>query len=288
LIGDTANLIGAILTHQLPFQLYLGIYFVSIDICLLLQWTYYSKIKSPAHHDEYLIIPTTEEDEEEEQKPANKLFQHPAQTPLNINASTMAIHDELTPFSSSASPSKWYTLDNEIVTVKGAKKPQHQNTTRLMGMLLFSTLILSSNTLSLTTMSAETAMAPVTTHEPSFSFELTQDNIVWIGRVFAWTCTSLYLMSRIPQLLKNRRRQSVEGLSASLFAFAVCGNLTYAGSILTHPGQTIDSLLEALPYLIGSAGTLIFDFSIFCQFLWYKNHKAPKKSLNKYNTEQVV
>lgn len=77
-------------------------------------------------------------------------------------------------------------------------------------------------------------------------------------------------MSRIPQLLKNRRRQSVEGLSASLFVFAVCGNLTYASSILSHPGQTIDSLLEALPYLIGSAGTLIFDFSIFCQFLYYK------------------
>jgi hypothetical protein len=80
-------------------------------------------------------------------------------------------------------------------------------------------------------------------------------------------------MSRIPQLLKNRRRQSVEGLSASLFMFAACGNLTYATSILTHPGQTIDSLLEALPYLIGSAGTLMFDFSIFCQFLWYKKAK---------------
>lgn len=136
-------------------------------------------------------------------------------------------------------------------------------------------------------MSTSTTAFPGTS--PSFSFELTQDNIVWIGRVFAWTCTSLYLMSRIPQLLKNRRRQSVEGLSASLFAFAVCGNLTYASSILTHPGQTVDSLLEAMPYLIGSAGTLIFDFSIFCQFLWYRKHKDHKKKhYNKLNTELVV
>lgn len=130
-----------------------------------------------------------------------------------------------------------------------------------MAMLLFSTWFLVPSS-DLSTMS--------TTSSSVSSFALSQDNIIWLGRIFAWTCTSLYLMSRIPQLLKNRRRQSVEGLSASLFVFAVCGNLTYASSILSHPGQTIDSLLEALPYLIGSAGTLIFDFSIFCQFLYYK------------------
>lgn len=301
LAGDTANLIGAILTHQLPFQLYLGIYFVSIDICLLTQWIYYSKIKKSPHHDEYLIIPSNAQDdneeEEEQKKPTNRLFQHPAasqQTPLDIHNSTAAaIHNELTPFSSSASPSKWYTLDNEIVVIGGKKSNNsnnHNNTARFMGMLLFTTTLFMTNSSSndLTTMNYTAAAATV--DEPSssfFDFEFTQDNVVWIGRVFAWTCTCLYLMSRIPQLLKNRRRQSVEGLSASLFAFAVCGNLTYASSILSHPGQTIDSLIEALPYLIGSAGTLIFDFSIFCQFLYYRNRKAVVHS-NKFLNDQVV
>lgn len=287
-IGDTANLIGAILTHQLPFQLYLGIYFVSIDICLLSQWIYYSKIKKSPHHDEYLIIPsnTQDEEEDEQKKPTNRLFQHPAasqQTPLDIHNSTAAaIHNELTPFSSSASPSKWYTLDNEIVVV-GGKKTNNHNTARFMGMLLFTTtLFMNSSSDDLTTMGASS----VDDSSSLFNFEFTQDNVVWIGRVFAWTCTCLYLMSRIPQLLKNRRRQSVEGLSASLFAFAVCGNLTYASSILSHPGQTIDSLIEALPYLIGSAGTLIFDFSIFCQFLYYKNRKVTHS--NKFSNDQVV
>lgn len=208
-----------------------------------------------------------------QKKPANTLFQHPAHTPVDI--SNHAIQSELTPFSSSASPSKWYTLDNEIMVSGKKKQQQQQSTTKFMGMLLFtSTLFLTSNNQSLTTTSSND------------SFELTQDNLIWIGRVFAWSCTSLYLMSRIPQLLKNRRRQSVEGLSASLFIFAVGGNLTYASSILSHPGQTVDSLLEALPYLIGSAGTLMFDFSIFCQFLFYK--KADKKPIPIYNTEQIV
>lgn len=280
IIGDTANLIGALLTHQLTFQLYLGVYFVSIDICLLCQWTWYNKLKK-TKNQEYLIIPSTEIPPPTE--PSNRLFQHPAHSPLNIN-SNIAIHNELTPFSSSASPSKWYTLDNEVIIINNNKNQQHN--TRFMGILLFaSTLYLNSNGGdALTTMSSSS-----TTTVDGPLLELSQDNIVWIGRMFAWTCTTLYLLSRIPQLLKNRKRQSVEGLSASLFIFAVGGNLTYASSILTHPGQTLDSLLEALPYLIGSAGTLIFDFSIFCQFLWYTKPQTNDTLItNKYNTEHIV
>ncbi|KZT40920.1 hypothetical protein SISSUDRAFT_1018393 [Sistotremastrum suecicum HHB10207 ss-3] len=42
LLGDTSNLIGCILTHQLPFQTYLAIYFCMVDGTLLGQyWMYY-------------------------------------------------------------------------------------------------------------------------------------------------------------------------------------------------------------------------------------------------------
>lgn len=240
---------------------------MSIDICLLCQWVYYSKIKAKHHHDDYLIIPSSSTNEiVSNSKQQTDIFQHPAQAPLNIHASNIII-DELTPFSSSASPSKWYTLDAST---------EKKQASKFMAMLLFSTWFLVPNA-DLSTMSTSTSSVS--------SLSLSQDNIIWLGRLFAWTCTSLYLMSRIPQLLKNRRRQSVEGLSASLFVFAVCGNLTYASSILSHPGQTIDSLLEALPYLIGSAGTLIFDFSIFCQFLYYK--KKDNMSLDNKINQQV-
>ncbi|KAI7899875.1 PQ loop repeat-domain-containing protein [Cokeromyces recurvatus] len=261
LAGDTFNLLGAILTHQLPFQLYLGIYFVSIDLCLLFQWIYYNKLKpssSTATKDDYLIIPSTAIDINTE----DTLFQHPAlqHTPLNISHTNVL--DELTPFSSSASPSKWYTLssskDEQPIIVTSIK---HHKQHRFMAILLFGTLF------------------NIQQEDSIIMNSISQDRLLWLGRILAWSCTSLYLMSRIPQLLKNRRRQSVEGLSASLFIFAVCGNLTYATSILTHPGQTLDSLLESLPYLIGSAGTLIFDFSIFCQFLWYKKRTTIDNKL---------
>ncbi|KAI0647055.1 PQ loop repeat-domain-containing protein [Trametes meyenii] len=41
LLGDATNLVGCILTHQLPFQTYLATYFVFVDFSLLSQYIYY-------------------------------------------------------------------------------------------------------------------------------------------------------------------------------------------------------------------------------------------------------
>lgn len=71
------------------------------------------------------------------------------------------------------------------------------------------------------------------------------------------------------------QRKSVEGLSILLFLFAFCGNVTYVFSILFNPSGGSDPvesshyLLEALPYLFGSGGTLIFDLTIMIQSLIY-------------------
>ncbi|KAH8107000.1 PQ loop repeat-domain-containing protein [Cristinia sonorae] len=47
LLGDISNLIGCILTHQLPFQTYLAIYFCFIDLSLFGQFFYYRKPTKP-------------------------------------------------------------------------------------------------------------------------------------------------------------------------------------------------------------------------------------------------
>ncbi|KAF9265478.1 hypothetical protein L218DRAFT_860010 [Marasmius fiardii PR-910] len=51
-LGDASNLVGCILTHQLPFQTYLAIYFVFVDLSLVGQYVYYQwwlKPSSPTH-----------------------------------------------------------------------------------------------------------------------------------------------------------------------------------------------------------------------------------------------
>lgn len=81
-----------------------------------------------------------------------------------------------------------------------------------------------------------------------------------IGRVSAWTCTTLYLTSRLPQIWKNvsalhhvcvcwqanslqYARKSVEGLSMYLFTFAFLGNLFYVLSILTSSKMALPAPL---------------------------------------------
>lgn len=45
--GDITNLVGCILTHQLPFQTYLATYFVFVDVSLVTQYFYYYKPPIP-------------------------------------------------------------------------------------------------------------------------------------------------------------------------------------------------------------------------------------------------
>ncbi|KAF9355720.1 hypothetical protein BGX26_006229 [Mortierella sp. AD094] len=99
-------------------------------------------------------------------------------------------------------------------------------------------------------------------------------NIIIMGRIFAWVCTVFYLSSRMPQLWKNFKRKSVQGLSILMFFWAAMGNLTYSLSILNsadavNPDTRQKFLREAVPYLLGSSGTLMFDVSIFAQWLYY-------------------
>jgi uncharacterized protein with PQ loop repeat len=117
------------------------------------------------------------------------------------------------------------------------------------------------------------------------------------GQIFGYICAVLYLGSRIPQILLNRRRQSTEGLNALFFLFACLGNLTFVLSIFAfepicskrshghwrernhckpgeHEAIYARYILVNLSWLIGSAGTLVLDFAVFAQFFMYRNNVA--------------
>lgn len=71
----------------------------------------------------------------------------------------------------------------------------------------------------------------------------------------------LYLSARIPQIYHNYRLKSTEGLSLLFFMFSTLGNVSFAASILF--GMTGEEYLPLnLPWLIGSAGTILFDFTV--------------------------
>ncbi|KAG7811905.1 hypothetical protein KL921_002171 [Ogataea angusta] len=99
-----------------------------------------------------------------------------------------------------------------------------------------------------------------------------------IGTAVAWGCTFIYLSSRVPQLIKNYHRKSVQGISPLLFAFALMGNLTYSLSIVCNAGALAAGerepfLRTELPYILGSSGTVLFDILYFYQrWLYVRPH----------------
>ncbi len=72
----------------------------------------------------------------------------------------------------------------------------------------------------------------------------------------------------IPQILKNYRDKSCEGLALLFFLLSLMGNATYGASILCHSVER-DYLNTNLPWLIGSLGTMAEDAIIFVQFRIY-------------------
>ncbi|XP_067826616.1 lysosomal amino acid transporter 1 homolog [Heptranchias perlo] len=95
-----------------------------------------------------------------------------------------------------------------------------------------------------------------------------------IGFTIGSFSSVFYLASRLPQLYQNVKRKSTEGISVSLFALMILGNLTYGLSVLLkipRKGQREgDYMLHHLPWLVGSLGTMALDLTILFQFFKYR------------------
>ncbi|KAK9240963.1 PQ loop repeat-domain-containing protein [Lipomyces kononenkoae] len=240
-LGDATNLIGCLLTQQLPFQTFLAIYYLSIDVILCGQYIYYTNVKSEAY---YVLLSPRE-----------------AGTPRSSSESSHTIR------SNGRRRANVMLSLSAIVAIAGAMvTPPTPNGPALLP----------------PAMSAGDGMVSIM--EGKFNgfrrwFKLTDREFV--GRVFAWACTTMYLTSRMPQIYTNFARQSTSGLSVLLFIAAFLGNTFYTLSILSSAatldpspgGERAIFLWEELPYLLGSAGTVGFDLTIFLQWIYYGEGK---------------
>ncbi|KAG0215959.1 hypothetical protein BGX28_007185 [Mortierella sp. GBA30] len=100
----------------------------------------------------------------------------------------------------------------------------------------------------------------------------------WLPLLMGWGSAILYLGSRIPQIYKNWRLKSCEGLSIMMFIFSVSGNVFYVASIFLNSLEW-DYLFKNMPWWLGSGGTLVFDFTIFFQFYIYRHNNPLSEAL---------
>ncbi|KAJ9657566.1 hypothetical protein H2198_004212 [Neophaeococcomyces mojaviensis] len=91
------------------------------------------------------------------------------------------------------------------------------------------------------------------------------------AQLLGYASAVLYLTARLPQIWKNYREKSTEGLSILFFILSLMGNATYGAAVLAHSLQG-DYVLKNLPWLIGSLGTIAEDMIVFWQFRLYRNN----------------
>lgn len=121
--------------------------------------------------------------------------------------------------------------------------------------------------------------------------KIDMDQLHFIPQLLGWGSAILYCASRIPQIMQNFRNESVEGLSLVMFIFSVVGNITYCvvsdSSLIYQETMLILFYIQSIilestdptyllinyPWLLGSGGTLFFDFTV-CYFFHLKTNKA--------------
>ncbi|KAK4553366.1 hypothetical protein LTR86_009667 [Recurvomyces mirabilis] len=96
------------------------------------------------------------------------------------------------------------------------------------------------------------------------------------AEILGYISAVCYLGARIPQIVKNQRERSCDGLSLLFFILSLLGNATYGMGILFHSVER-EYVMTNLPWLIGSIGTMGEDALIFVQFRMFGEKKVVEE-----------
>lgn len=218
LIGDIANLLGAVIGHLRPNVILLALWFCFSDSLLILSYIYYKN----------------------QSKLYKLLEEQPETRPL------LASEQSTVPAPESTEPAHHHNNHHH--------HHHHAPWWLSTGVpLLFVILVAAGSYL------LSDSASPGQTDD--------QDKPL-IAELLGYFSAAMYLCARIPQIIQNHRRRSVEGLSVGFFLLSMLGNLTYAGQILILR-QDREWVMLYLPWLLGSVGTIFEDLIIFVQFYIY-------------------
>lgn len=287
-LGDSANLVGAVLTNQAGWQVIVAAYYVLVDVVLVSQYFWYTHIRPSGRFGYPDDAPNSGNDDG--QSLQGVIAPHIAESRLtSVNRLTPSMETKDAPFpsfqSGGSSQSSCFANANE--------KPNSPGRTILRASPSASgTPLASPRTMLFMSMlcavlaNASSHTADVSTIDETGVSSQTASQIT--GRVVSWISTVMYLGSRMPQIYKNYRRKSTSGLSPLLFFAAFCGNFFYSSSLVTNPNawsdfppyggggwagsdgsNRVEWVGRAIPFFLGAAGVLVLDGTVGIQFLIY-------------------
>ncbi|KAJ4417437.1 hypothetical protein N0V85_001853 [Neurospora sp. IMI 360204] len=283
LLGDIANLLGALWTSLAPTAVALALYFCFADLVLISQCSYYNAVNArrrtrserharSARHSsaETHETDTTAVEDPSEHDPLLDHDQHHHQHPRRSRSDSSGLPGSHRRHSMRHRES---TLDPLTRIVTGEDDTPDSNPWL-------------HNTLSLVAVWVVGAAGWFISYKMG-AWDVEDglpdggDNTVSrqpqavIGMILGYFSAACYLCARIPQIIKNYREKSCEGLALLFFLLSLTGNFTYGASVIAY-SQESDYVVRALPWLLGSLGTMLEDFVIFAQFRLYSPQREPK------------
>lgn len=255
LIGDIANLCGALFTHLAPPAIALAIYFCFADIVLILQSSYYNA-KNARLAARASTRRSSQRNSDDEPL-------------LGRRSSSAGLPGSHRRNSRRESTSGFDPL-RRIITGEDEtpqRNPWFSNVLSLAAVWIVGAAGYFA--------SAHMGLDLGSDGEEGPSASGTQHTV---GMALGYASAVCYLCARIPQIIKNYQEKSCDGLSLLFFLFSLTGNLTYGASLVAY-SQTREELIKDLPWLVGSFGTIVEDLVIFFQFRIYGDRGQTKPAV---------
>ncbi|GMH06467.1 hypothetical protein Nepgr_008307 [Nepenthes gracilis] len=285
-LGDMFNLLGCLLEPAtLPTQFYTALLYTVSTVVLVLQSIYYDHFnrwwKCPTRHSRIA------KEAEEERKPlmakAEELGipipsappRSPAQREFYYTSARSLAGSDTPPFRSylrgaSSGPSavgleESSSSDDERTSVSSsqpASGPNHIPRSAAQGAILAASVNLPMQTTALTQASLQLTGMRLVQQKNQFEHHA-------FGQWLGWLMAAIYMGGRIPQIILNIKRGSVEGLNPLMFIFALIANITYVASILVRSTKW-DKIKENMPWLLDAVVCVALDLFIILQYAYYK------------------
>ncbi|KAI9828993.1 MAG: hypothetical protein M1832_000016 [Thelocarpon impressellum] len=248
-IGDITNFFGAVWAGLVPTVIALAVYFCFADLVLITQCVYYNVVNTRRRKRQQLSAEAARSDLEDPERP---LLDRRSSENMGLPGSRRR---------SSASHLSRGSVGSELRHVvahqESPAKVWARNASCVLGICAVGAAgwVLAWKT-GLWTPTLEDGPDAPSTESP-------------IGaQILGYMSAACYLGARIPQIVKNHKEQSCEGLSLLFFILSILGNATYGAGILFHSVQR-HYVITNIPWLIGSLGTMVEDVIIFIQFSKY-------------------
>jgi uncharacterized protein with PQ loop repeat len=247
--GDILSLAGGLWAELVPTVIALAIYFCFADGALIAQCVYYNTINAKKDKEADAAADAAEEQEQAESDPLLAAAHSQQSQQRKPSTTSRRSHRRS---SAALSHSRRDSLSRALA------KPTASSAWAKNSLSILAIVAAGTAGWALAYKTGAWHPVPLKSHLDSTPTPLG-------ASLLGYGSALLYLGARVPQIIKNQRERSCDGLSLLFFLLSLLGNATYGAGILFHSLEG-EYVWTNLPWLIGSLGTMVEDLVIFAQF----------------------